>query len=350
MPRTLVTGGAGFMGSHVVDELVRMGHTVVVMDDLSGGFEVNINPRAQFRKASVVDDEAVKSLFSEFRFDYVFHLAAYAAEGLSHFIKAFNYLNNLIGSVNLINASVNLGTVKCFVFTSSIAVYGQNQVPMREDLTPEPEDPYGIAKLAVERELHVSQAMFGLPYLIFRPHNVYGERQNLGDRYRNVIGIFMNQAMKNEPFTIFGDGTQTRAFSHIGDVAPLVAHSIERGNLYGNVFNIGANEPYTVLDLAKAVAEAMDVSLRIRHLPPRYEVDHAYADHSKAHEALGDLVAGIPLREGLARMAKWARRQGPQTVRSFHRLEIARNLPPSWTADAEEEQGNSELALLLSHD
>ena len=124
----------------------------------------------------------------------MFHLAAYAAEGLSHYIKRFNYQNNLMGSVNMINASVN-HNVKCFVFTSSIAVYGENTCPMEENMLPQPVDSYGIAKYAVEQELKVSHDLFGLNYIIFRPHNVYGEKQNIGDKYRNVIGIFMNQIM-----------------------------------------------------------------------------------------------------------------------------------------------------------
>ncbi|MFZ1691816.1 MAG: NAD-dependent epimerase/dehydratase family protein, partial [Flavobacteriales bacterium] len=141
MPVSLVTGGAGFMGAHVVKELLAMGHTVVALDDLSGGFADQVDPRATFVKGSITDHDLVERLFAEHRFDYVYHLAAYAAEGLSHFIRRFNYTNNLIGSVNLINASVRHG-VKCFVFTSSIAVYGALPPPMREDMVPKPEDPY----------------------------------------------------------------------------------------------------------------------------------------------------------------------------------------------------------------
>jgi UDP-glucose 4-epimerase len=151
----------------------------------------------------------------------VYHLAAYAAGGLSHFIKSFNYRNNVVGSVNLINAAVN-HDVDCFVFTSSIAVYGAGQVPMVESLRPEPEDSYGIAKYAVELELLASKRMFGLDYVIFRPHNAYGELQHIGDRYRNVLGIFINQIMNREPLSIFGDGTQTRAFTHVGDIIPAL--------------------------------------------------------------------------------------------------------------------------------
>src|SRR5260370_31407178 len=170
-------------------------------------------------------------------------MAAYAAEGLSHFIKRFNYNNNLIGSVNLINACVNYG-VNCLVFTSSIAVYGAGQAPMREDMVPIPEDSYGIAKLAVEQELKVSREMFGLDYVIFRPHNVYSDRQNIGDRYRNVVGIFMNQILRGEPMTIFGDGTQIRAFTHIDDVAPIIAECIDYPKPRNETFNVGADVPH----------------------------------------------------------------------------------------------------------
>ncbi|MDX9976319.1 MAG: NAD-dependent epimerase/dehydratase family protein, partial [FCB group bacterium] len=149
MKSMLVTGGAGFIGSHVAEALIRTGHHVVVLDDLSGGCEANIPRGCSFVRGSVTDPALVDQIFARHRFSFVFHLAAYAAEGLSHFIKRFNYENNLIGSVNLINASVNTGSVECFVFTSSIAVYGRNQVPMVESLTPQPEDPYGIAKYAV---------------------------------------------------------------------------------------------------------------------------------------------------------------------------------------------------------
>ena len=209
MPTTLVTGGAGFIGSHVAGELLARDHRVVVLDDLSGGFADNVPGDARLITGNINDVSLIESLFNEYRFDYVYHLAAYAAEGLSHFIKRFNYQNNLMGSVNLINAAINHGT-RGFVFTSSIAVYGASpQLPMTEETPPHPEDPYGIAKLAVEQELEASRRMFGLDYVIFRPHNVYGERQNIGDRYRNVVGIFMNQILQGRPMTVFGDGTQT---------------------------------------------------------------------------------------------------------------------------------------------
>ena len=330
MPTSLVTGAAGFIGSHVVDNVLMMGHDVVALDDLSGGFEENINPKAEFIKGSVEDYERVQEIFERYRFDYVYHLAAYAAEGLSHFIKRFNYTNNLLGSINLINASINSGTVKTFVFTSSIAVYGRNQLPMTEELTPNPEDPYGIAKYAVELDLKESHEMFGLNYIIFRPHNVYGERQNISDKYRNVIGIFMNQILQKKPMTIFGDGEQTRAFSYIGDVAPIIAGSVERNAAYNQVYNIGADTPYSINHLSREVARAMKAEVKIKYLDARNEVVHAYSTHTKASSHFGDLIKNVTLEDGLNRMALWAKNHVSRKTTTFNNIEVTKNLPESW--------------------
>lgn len=327
---SLVTGGAGFIGSHVAELLDAAGERVVVLDDLSGGFVENIvGTHTLFVHGSVTDTALVNRLFEEHRFDHVYHLAAYAAEGLSHFIRHYNYENNVVGSMNLINASVNHG-VKVFVFTSSIAVYGSNQVPMTEALTPRPEDPYGIGKYAVELDLAAAHEMFGMDYVIFRPHNVYGERQNIGDRYRNVIGIFMNQILKGEPMTIFGDGRQTRAFSYIADVAPAIAHCVHRPAAFNQVFNIGADQPYSVLELAQAVATAFGVEPAVRHLEARKEVVHAYSSHDTVRRVLGDLTGNVPLDEGIARMASWVRTVGERASGRFTRVEVPKNMPPSW--------------------
>jgi UDP-glucose 4-epimerase len=277
-----------------------------------------------------VEHQLVDKLFATHSFDYVYHLAAYAAEGLSHFIKGFNYQNNLIGSVNLINAAVNHG-VKCFVFTSSIAVYGALQTPMREDMTPIPEDSYGIAKLAVEQELKVSHEMFGLEYVIFRPHNVYGERQNIADRYRNVVGIFMNQLLKSEPMTIFGDGNQQRAFTYISDVAPIIAASVHFPEARGQVFNVGAEVPYTVNELARVVSEAMGAQCRVDHLEARNEVKVAFCDDSKAERIFGKRE-NTALKDRIGRMADWAKAHGARPSFVFQNIEVAKNLPPSWAS------------------
>ena len=331
MTRVLVTGAAGFIGSHVAAHCLRMDMEVVGTDDLSGGFKENVPDGVTWIQGDLRDADFVQTLWSSGGYDYVYHVAAYAAEGLSHFIRAYNYRTNLEASVLLLNQSV-LHEVKSFVFTSSIAVYGPGQTPMREDMAPRPEDPYGISKYAVELDLAAAHDLFGLDYTIFRPHNVYGERQNISDPYRNVIGIFMSRALQGEPMPVFGDGRQTRAFSHIDDVAPLIARAPLVEAARNQVINIGADQPYTVLELARAVADAFQVECQVEHLPARQEVVHAFALHDKARRIFGESPR-ISLDVGIERMARWVRATGIRPPVAFPgTVEVPINLPPSWAS------------------
>ncbi len=328
MTVALVTGGAGFIGSHVARALLDGGSEVVVLDDLSGGYRDNVPRGAVMIEGSVCDAALVARIFAEHRVREVFHLAAYAAEGLSPFIRRFNYTNNVIGSVNLINEAVR-HEVDCFVFTSSIAVYGAGQLPLREGLAPRPEDPYGIAKYAVELDLAAAHEQFGLDSVIFRPHNVYGEHQNTGDRYRNVVGIFMARALQGGRFPVFGDGSQTRAFTYVADVAPAIARATRVPGARNQVFNIGTDQVHSVRDLALKVAQVMGVAPDLEMLPARKEVQHAFSDHARMRAVFGT-DNDTPLAEGLARMAEWVRRVGVRSGRPFRDIEITRGLPPSW--------------------
>jgi len=325
---SLVTGGAGFIGSHIVNHLLKQGHKVIVLDDLSGGDKDNINPAAIFYEGSILDVDLINTLFEKYKFSYIYHLAAYAAEGLSHFIRNYNYQNNLIGSINLINASIN-HNIKCFVFTSSIAVYGTNNLPLTETQYPQPEDPYGIAKYAVELDLLNAHKMFGMDYIIFRPHNVYGKHQNIGDKYRNVVGIFMNQILENKPLSIFGNGEQTRAFTHIDDVAPYIANSVNIANARNTIFNIGSDTVYSVKELAVAVSKAMRVELNINQLEKREEVTHAYANHKK-FDTVFNPQQQVSLELGLSEMAEWVKIHGARFSKEFQNIEITKKLPESW--------------------
>jgi UDP-glucose 4-epimerase len=325
----LVTGGAGFIGSHLVDALVEHGDDVVVMDDFSGGFKRNVPTGVALCRGSVSREQDVSAAFADGPFDVVFHLAAYAAEGLSHHIKRFNYENNLVGSVNLINAAVN-ADVGHFVFLSSAAVYGHAAGTLTELDVPEPIDSYGIAKLAVEAELAVTERLFGLPYTIFRPHNVYGTRQNIADRFRNVIGIFINQVMHGRPLSIFGDGNQQREFSHVVDVVPALLAAPSTPDARNQCFNIGADSATSILDLAERVlAEFGRPDHPVVHLPARDEVVTIQLSHEKAVRVF-DLPAPRTLAEGLAEMVSWAQTLGPQQPRWDPSIEIPRGLPPSW--------------------
>jgi UDP-glucose 4-epimerase len=200
---------------------------------------------------------------------------------------------------------------------------------MTEETIPHPEDPYGIAKFAVEQELKVCKEMFDLNYVIFRPHNVYGERQNIGDKYRNVVGIFMNQIIQGLPMTIFGDGEQTRAFSYIRDISPIIAESIQNPQAYNQIFNIGADHPYSVNKLASTVAQAMQVSPDIKHLPARNEVKDAYSSHQKLRDVFGNRTLHS-LEQGLSIMANWVKQHGARSSSKFENIEVMKNFPKAW--------------------
>jgi UDP-glucose 4-epimerase len=200
---------------------------------------------------------------------------------------------------------------------------------MTEDLVPRPEDPYGIAKYGVEMDLRSAHEMFGLDFVIFRPHNVYGEHQNIGDKYRNVIGIFMNQLMQGRPLTIFGDGNQTRAFSYIDDVAPYIAKSVNVPSTSNQTINIGADKPYSVNQLVHVIADALKIKPELKYLPARKEVVHAYSDHVKARE-LFHIQSTTPLEDGVRRMSIWAKMVGARQSQEFQNVEVRKNLPAGW--------------------
>jgi UDP-glucose 4-epimerase len=333
--RAVVTGGAGFIGSHVAERLVRAGHDVLVLDDLSGGFRENIPEGAQFVHASIT--EALDERFKRFRPEVVYHLAAYAAEGLSHHIPVFNYTNNITGTVNVLAAAHRVG-VRHFVFTSSIAVYGHPDTdsPFSEATPPSPIDPYGIAKFACEQHIKAFLHYYGGPsFTVFRPHNVFGPRQNIADPYRNVVGIFMARALEGRPMPVFGDGTQTRSFSYIDAVADAIAQAPFVPEARNVSLNIGGDEPMSVRDLARNIASVMGTGDSVEHLPPRKEVAHAHCDHALAQRIFAESYAkhSVNILDGLKRMAAHVRSHPvPAATECPSAIELAELLPPSWAA------------------
>lgn len=325
--KVLVTGGAGFLGAHVARHCLDLGMEVHVVDDLSGGFEENIPDECVWHPYNILDVIAINGLFEHEKFDAVYHLAADARENLSHFTARHCYQTNLIGSVNIINACINTD-VKIVIFTSSIAVMANGEPPYEEGDPFQALDPYGISKAAVEIHLHKALHMFGLNHIIFRPYNIYGPLQNIGDKYRNVIGIFMNQVMQGQPMTIFGDGSQTRAFSYIDDVAPHISKSVLRPELYNSTFFIGGAQPYSVVELARVVAAEFGVLPDIKYLQERHEAKTAFANVDKARSAFGPSKTN--LIDGVKKMAEWARAVGPRKSQEFHNIEIRKNLPEGW--------------------
>ncbi len=333
--KAVVTGGAGFIGSHVADRLIRAGHEVLVLDDLSGGFRENIPEGARFVQGSITDP--LDELMAKFRPDVVYHLAAYAAEGLSHHIPVFNYTNNITGTANVLAASHRAGA-KHFVFTSSIAVYGHADTaePFSEATPPNPIDPYGIAKLACEQHIKAFEHYYGGPsFTIFRPHNVFGPRQNIADPYRNVVGIFMARALEGHAMPVFGDGTQTRSFSYIDVVAEAIARAPDVPAARNATVNIGGDEPMSVRDLARHIAAVMGVTDRVEFLPPRKEVMHAHCDHARAQSVFADAYRShtIDIATGLRLMAEHVRSHPvPPATECPSAIELSELLPPSWAA------------------
>ena len=338
--RVLVTGAAGFIGSHVATYLSStLQLHVIAVDDLSGGFTSNLpphSPHLTFLRGDVQNVTFVDELFhTHGPFYAVYHLAAYAAEGMSHFIRHFNYRNNLLASIALLNAAIRHGT-HTFVFTSSIAVYGALEPPFTEDDTPHPEDPYGIAKYAFELDLRAAHTMFGIRFVIFRPHNVYGPHQNVIDRYRNVIGIFISHIMRGLPLPVFGDGLQTRAFTFVDDVAPAIAVAPYVREAENQVFNVGVDQSTTLLRLAAVISAAMNVTLRVTHLDSRHEVVHAASAHDKARCVFG-LGDGLALEEGVRRTVEWVRAKGGEkgfVPVEFDEVEVMDRMPASWVTQA----------------
>jgi len=215
----LITGVAGLLGSRLAQWIIE-NHpecSVVGLDDLSGGYRKNIPQEVDFYNVDLSNSRFVfHNVFKNHKPDIVYHFAAYAAEGLSPFIREFNYKNNLLATTKIVNECIN-NNVTRLVFTSSMAVYGENTTPYHEEMVPNPIDPYGVAKAACEKDIQIAGEQHGLDWCIIRPHNVYGINQNIWDKYRNVLGIWMYQKLQGKPLTIFGDGKQKRAFSFIDD-------------------------------------------------------------------------------------------------------------------------------------
>ena len=330
MAKILITGVAGLLGANFSRYLLDKGHNVAGIDDLSGGYLESVPSGVTFYKLDLKDDKEVDRIFDIERPDFVYHFAAYAAEGLSPFIRSYNYTNNVVCSANVINACVNYD-VKKIIFTSSMAVYGHGSPPFTESQLPCPDDPYGIAKYAVELDLKLAHDMFNLDYSIIRPHNVVGLYQNIWDRYRNVIGIWIRKILNGEPVSIFGDGTQVRAFSDISFyMAPFELLMHDRGT-DGETFNIGADKYYTIdeaADVLIEVANEFGYSPKKQYLEKRNEVHTAYCDHTKAKELLG-FEDNTDLKDAMASMFRWALEQPERDIKAMD-YEIEKNMYSFW--------------------
>ena len=312
--KVLITGVAGLLGSRLADWIIENKgdeYQVIGIDDLSGGFKENIHPEVKFNQQNLIDG-GLDKIFSFYKPDYVFHFAAYAAEGLSPFIRTFNYDNNLKATAALINESIK-NDVKRFVFTSTLAVYGHgNGGIFNENQVPKPIDPYGVAKYACEMDLQIAGEQHNLDWCIIRPHNVYGIKQNIWDKYRNVLGIWMFQHLNKLPMTIFGDGNQTRAFSYIDDSLEPLWNAAVRPEASKEIINLGGIEEHSILDASVALKNIIghDTGKRPEtvFLEPRHEVKHSIPTFQKSIDILG-FKHKTDLEQGLFNMWVWAKQQ-----------------------------------------
>lgn len=329
--KILVTGVAGFMGSHLAEYLLNQGHEVIGIDNLSIGITDNIPKGITFIQADMRDASAMNFLCKMHEPELIYHLACWAHEGLSQFMPKLITENNYNAFLNLIIPAINNG-MKRIVVCSSMSVYGAQKPPFREDMHPMPEDIYAIAKTAMEEATEVLADVHGFDYTIIRPHNVYGPKQILHDPYRNVAGIFINRIMQKKPPIIYGDGTQTRAFTYIDDVTPYLAKAGFMDETKGETINIGPIEEFTINYLAEVILREFNSDLQPIYLPDRpREVKHAFCTNEKASEILG-YKTSITLEDGIKRMVEWAIKQGPKEFKYLSQLELTgEKVPTTWS-------------------
>ena len=327
----LVTGGAGFIGSHVAQELEKRGHNVRIFDNFVGGKQ---NLQYFSDAIEVVEGnccnakDCAKALKGV---DAIFHLAAHAAEGQSVFIPVFNAQTNLIGSITMLAEAINAG-VEDFAFTSSIAAYGrQETVPIKEDAPLNADDPYAITKKAFEDYLRVYHELGQINPYIVRFFNVYGPRQRMDDPYRGVVPIFINKCLKGEAPVIFGDGLQKRAFTYISDVVEPICEIVEQKKLVNNPINIGTDEVHTVKELVEMIVQKMGSEVEVEYIEKRTsDVKITYCDMTKAKELLG-YEAKVSLDEGIDKTIEWAKEVGAQEFRYFDYTEIPKLTHKTYT-------------------
>ena len=306
--KILITGVAGLLGSRLSDYIVENHPEVhiVGIDDMSGGYKENVNPKVELWEMNLVNGN-IEECFKRHQFDYVYHFAAYAAEGLSPFIRTYNYQNNLVATSRIITQCIK-HNIKRLVFTSTLAVYGHQDGNMFDEIqVPKPIDPYGVAKYGCEMDIQIAGEQHGLDWCIIRPHNVYGVKQNVWDKYRNVLGIWMYQHTINEPMTIFGDGTQTRAFSYIDDSLEPLWKASQDKRASKEIINLGGVKEYSINEANEIVREVVGGS-EVKYFEGRHEVKHSIPTWQKSIDLL-DFEHKTDLKEGLTKMWEWVKNQ-----------------------------------------
>jgi UDP-glucose 4-epimerase len=329
--RIAVTGVAGFLGSHLADRLLQLGHTVVGIDNLIGGYRRNIPKEVDFHEFDLLDLEKTTKVFKEI--ELVVHGACTAYEGLSVFSPSLVTANTFQITANVMSASVK-NHVRKVIFMSSMARYGEQEaLPFREFMNPKPQDPYGIAKLAAEQLVVNLSEIHGLEYSILVPHNIIGPRQKYDDPFRNVASIMINRMLMGKQPIIYGTGNQMRCFSFINDVVnPLIIACLS-DNANGRVINIGPDEEFiSINELSSRIARILNFELSPIYLDERpQEVKLASCSADLARELLGYRTS-TPLDKGLEELVYWIQEMGPKPFEYHIPLEfITPKTPKTWS-------------------
>lgn len=326
----LITGVAGLIGSRFADYIIEYHpeYKVIGIDNLFGGYIDNVNPNVIFYNLDIAYND-LSDIFNEYNIEYVYHFAAYAAEGLSPFIRKFNYENNLVATVNIINECIK-HDIKRLVFTSTMAVYGHGQGKDKfyEDDQPCPIDPYGVAKYACEQDIRIAGEQHGLDWCIIRPHNVFGVKQNIWDKYRNVLGIWMYKSLNNKPITIYGDGEQTRAFTYIDNILEPLWKAGISPKASKEIINLGGTINHSINKMAQLVSQITG-NKEIEYLEKRREVKYAYPDWKKSIDLLG-YEEKYSLEYGLQQMWEWAKKQPNRDQYTWSFYELDKNIYSYW--------------------
>lgn len=330
MNKVLITGVAGLLGSRLASWIIEnTDYEVIGIDDLSGGYTENIHNKVKFYKFNLNDLESLKGVFEKEKITIVYHFAAYAAEGLSPFIRKYNFDNNLITSTNLVTCSIQYN-VSRFVFASSMSVYGDKyKPPFSEDMKQAPIDPYAVAKYAVEMDLEIAFKQHGLNYTIVRPHNFYGINQNIWDKYRNVLGIWMYQLLNKQNPTIFGDGSQVRAFSYVDDSILPFWNASQKNSCVGEIINLGGIKEYTINDACNVLINVTGKNVKPVYLEERHETKYAWSSWDKSVKLL-DFKHKVDLEEGLSKMWEWAKKQPNRERFIWPKYELNKGIYDYW--------------------
>jgi UDP-glucose 4-epimerase len=327
--KVLITGVAGLLGSRLADYIIENVPNVEVVgiDDLSGGYKENVNSKVTFWEMNLVE-HPIENCFENHKFDYVFHLAAYAAEGLSPFIRQYNYENNLVATARILNQCIK-HNVKRLVFTSTLAVYGHGEGGIFDEKQQQtPIDPYGVAKYGCEMDIQIAGEQHGLDWCIIRPHNVYGRNQNIWDKYRNVLGIWMYQHLNGLPMTIFGDGEQTRAFSCIDDIVEPLWKSAILPTASKEIINLGGVEEWTVNKACEVLRNVIGGG-EVVYKEGRHEVKHAIPTWQKSIDILG-FEHKTNFEDGLKDMWEWAQKQPKRNQFVWDTYELDNGIYSFW--------------------